>query len=294
MPATIAAALVKAQRGVKAVGKDGWNDHAKYRYASMDSLSEEARRALTDAGLALSVVGAEPIEVRGERRLSVTAILCHEDGSTWLLPGYSIPVIITVSKAGHVAPADKAEAAAMTYARGYLALCLLQIAREDENAVDQRRDEDAYRRPEKSETDIGPVVAAFDAVVYGEQKKLDAYIAKANSVQAGLSESDHARVGAAVARAQARVLEAPKSESGPVTGRGMTDSSWTMEDCRSFPELAALVGMKRPSVAERQWPAFKSAVRARAATLGCSDKADAMLGADPGGKAPSTTGDGGP
>lgn len=56
---------------------------------------------------------------------------------------------------------------------------------------------------------------------------------------------------------------------------------WKLVDCESPAELAALVGMKKPGVSAKLWPAFKTAVRARAFDLGCPEKADAMLGTDP-------------
>lgn len=63
--------------------------------------------------------------------------------------------------------------------------------------------------------------------------------------------------------------------------RAMMTVDWVLADCETPAELAALVGMKRPLVSLRQWPSFKSAVRARAFDLGCPEKVDAMLGTDP-------------
>lgn len=247
VPKTIAAALVKAQKCVRPVGKSGHNAHAGYNYATMDSLSEEARRAMTDAGLALSVVGASPVTIDGERRLSVTAILCHDSGDTWVLPGYSIPVIITVSKQGNKAPADKAEAAAMTYARGYLALCLLQIAREDENAVDQRDDRDS--RPAASSVDVSKMLAAFAAIGPGDVDKCAAYIRKADEVHTQLSEEDYAKVGSAIEAAKARAEQAkPEAKtSKQETQRGAKPLTGPANpaDCHDVPSLSQWINSRR-------------------------------------------------
>ncbi len=192
MPASIAKALVKAQLAVNPVNKDGENLHQKYRYATMDSLAEECRRAMTSAGLALVIVGAVVVKLDGKDRLRPTAVLCHESGDTWLLPDYSIPIVVA-GKTG----IDKAEAAALTYARGYLSTALLQIAREDEHAVDRRADEG--REP----VDHQPVLAALDAAT--DARTLRLAIERASEMRDLFTDEQDAAVGAAVERAKARL-----------------------------------------------------------------------------------------
>jgi len=203
MPASIAKALVLAQKNVKPVEKAATNEFAKYKYATMDSLADECRRAMTSAGLALAVVGARPFTHEGQPRLMVDALLVHDSGEAWSMADYSIPVVQSTSKNGNKTPVDKAEAAALTYARGYLALCLLQIAREDEHAVDQR--DDSPKRPAKSTADVAAMCSAFDACQ--DKAKLAKLIDRASEVDmAGeLSEADYVLVGKAIAMAEKRV-----------------------------------------------------------------------------------------
>lgn len=197
MPASIAKALVLAQKNVEPTVKDGLNKAQGYKYVKMDSLAEAARKALTSAGLSFVVVGASPYQVEGERRLMITAMLTHEGGDAWCMPEYSVPVLVRGGAA------DKAEAAALTYARGYLALCLLQIAREDEHAVDQR--DDSPKRPAQSTADVAAMCAAFNECK--DKAKLAKLIDRASQVDmAGeLSEADYELVGKAIAVAEKRV-----------------------------------------------------------------------------------------
>lgn len=197
MPPSIAKALVLAQKNVEPTVKDGLNKAQGYKYVKMDSLAEAARKALTSAGLSFVVVGASPYQADGERRLMVAAMLTHEGGDAWCLPEYSVPVLVRGGAA------DKAEAAALTYARGYLALCLLQIAREDEHAVDQR--DDSPKRPAQSTADVAAMCTAFDACQ--DKAKLAKLIDRASQVDmAGeLSEADYVLVGKAIAMAEKRV-----------------------------------------------------------------------------------------
>jgi hypothetical protein len=165
IPKSIAIGLVKAQRAAKDVEKDGTNAHFKYKYASADAIAAEARAALNGAGLALCRIGWTPVPavLRNEwefigdpgdakapgwmepwiepARILVTyAVVAESDGAVWVLDPVSVPVLPEKGR-----PEDKAEAAALTYSAGYVALGLLQIERVDQHSPDAR--DDSNRQP---------------------------------------------------------------------------------------------------------------------------------------------------
>lgn len=140
MPASIAKALVVAQRAVKPVKKTGYNKHAKYAYATMDDLSVAMREACNSAGLSIAYIDVRREDMAdGERRVAATPRWTEiETGDAWLDPPLSV---VTEIRQGM--PADKAEAAALSYLRGSHAMASMQIPREDAEdagAVDQRDD----------------------------------------------------------------------------------------------------------------------------------------------------------
>ncbi len=167
MPAELCGALVAAQTDIQMVGKGGWNDHHKYKYASGDDMIAEARRVLNLHGVAAIpvrwVMAETPYEYtdfvddktedgRGatrravvvqdvQLRLFVTIRLVHKSGIQHLCEPFHVPVIPDRGR-----PLDKAESAARTYALSYFLRDLLQIPRGDEDkdagSVDQRDDRD--------------------------------------------------------------------------------------------------------------------------------------------------------
>lgn len=138
VPASIAKALVEAQRHVGRVEKGSTNKHFSYKYASADDTAAEAKRALNLAGLALCRVGwtHTPLTEHEPARLTVSYMLTSSEGDCWPLAPVSVP-----SLPGAGRPEDKAEAAALTYSAGYVAQGLLQIERVDEHDPDARGDE---------------------------------------------------------------------------------------------------------------------------------------------------------
>lgn len=136
---TIAAALVGAQLNAKAVAKDATNEWHKYKYASAESLIEEARSALNAAGLATIMERWEilpPLEGNEFQRIKIYFKTVHAD-SEQTLPG-DVEYHIVPEKGR---PDDKATATALTYAEGYYLRGLLCLPRVDpETDVDQRND----------------------------------------------------------------------------------------------------------------------------------------------------------
>lgn len=150
----LATRLVEAQRHAQAVAKDSTNAFHRYKYASAEALIEEARAALSKAGLALmatdwtfqpgattdpnvpGVAGSMHVKyllLAGEERLELSA-----------------ETAVVVEKGR---PLDKAQATALTYNLGYFLRGLLLLPREDaEDGVDARDD----RRNHRRDDDAGP------------------------------------------------------------------------------------------------------------------------------------------
>lgn len=144
-------ALVKAAASAQAVGKDATNSYHKYAYASAESLLDEARAALTSAGLTAFPMGwtfeespapptifgddGKPMAVRGViGRMHVRYRLIHISAQ-WIDFESSTPVIPEKGR-----PEDKAEATALTYNFGYFVRGLLMLPRVEAGQVDERKD----------------------------------------------------------------------------------------------------------------------------------------------------------
>jgi hypothetical protein len=130
----LSAALVKAQSLVHPIGKDAWNAHHKYKYASAETMLAGAREALNAAGLALSRVAWRIVD--GEIPMLVSSFrLDHESGETRDFVDLPWPIL-----EGNGRPFDKAMAGALTTQQAYFVRDLLQMPKEDENEIDRRND----------------------------------------------------------------------------------------------------------------------------------------------------------
>jgi hypothetical protein len=175
------AALVKAQIEAKAVCLDAKNDHQKYRYASAESIIEEARSALTLAGLCF-FVDSVALDCSTPTPIArVTMTLAHESGET-LAVAREWPAIEQKGR-----PLDKALAGALTSGLGYALRDLLLLPRDDEFARNDRMDtrDDRDHAPKQksapSERGAEPASRMSDEQPYVEQPKastgLDAILA---------------------------------------------------------------------------------------------------------------------
>lgn len=180
----MAAAIVDAQQRARAVGKDAKNTFHGYKYASAEAMIEEARGALSDAGLALMQVGwtlegercESAVETKSGRgvivgRVAVVYRLLHKSGAfvEWVA---STPVLPERGR-----PEDKAEMAALTANLGYVLRGLLLLPREDaESSINQRDDRprEETRREERREAPP-PAAAdpAFEALCAELVKRID-------------------------------------------------------------------------------------------------------------------------
>ncbi len=147
MPPAMAAAVVGAQRAVRAVQKAATNQHHKYKYASSEYVIEEGRGALHDHGLAL-VQGAWRVDLRP---VQVSA----QEGTVTISGAWLVIAYTLIHEAGGVVcweaetavipdkgrPQDKAEATALTYSLSYAYRGLLSMFRVEEGQdVDARDD----------------------------------------------------------------------------------------------------------------------------------------------------------
>lgn len=136
----LSAALVDAQRRAEAVEKTAQNSFHRYAYASSEAVIQVARRALGEAGLAVSahyaVEHLEPHEM-----LAATYVLDHLSGES---RSYSSSTPIIPEKGR---PADKALAAAKTYDLAYFLRALLLLPRVEEGAEVDARDDSQHVPP---------------------------------------------------------------------------------------------------------------------------------------------------
>lgn len=157
IPPAIAAAIVKAQRKVRALAKD--KKGPGYSYAGMEDLIEEGRGILNDGEVGLALMPGSLMLARhaigtadtdtdsgSAKQLKRTELYHFDMIRVWTLlheSGASLSIIITwpLYLQGGKRSRDKAVAAADTTSLGYLYRDLLGIPRLAEDQVDARDDE---------------------------------------------------------------------------------------------------------------------------------------------------------
>ncbi len=166
-PAVIAGALVRAQRAVRGLEKDGENKFHGYRYASAEAVTAEARQALNGADLAVMRTGwrLDPAwafecdqqtakgvrRIRSPGRVYARFDLVHSSGARRRYES-SVPVMPEAGKSD-----DKAELAALTGLTAYFLLGLLQIPRDGgAGDIDGREDRDSEPEPPRGSTPSAP------------------------------------------------------------------------------------------------------------------------------------------
>lgn len=135
-------ALIAAQRHAQAVGKASTNTFHHYKYASAEAIIEEARDALTHAGVMVATVGWQSA---GDRMV-VTYLIAHESGET-LVAESSTPIVPDKGR-----PLDKAEATALTANLGYFLRGLLLLPRVDQHEEMNNRDDRGAERSGRGRT----------------------------------------------------------------------------------------------------------------------------------------------
>lgn len=154
---SLAAQLVQAQSHAQAVAKESTNQFHRYKYASAEALIEEARGALSKAGLAL-ITTAWHFEPQAQGQdlsapgvagtILVKYMLLGNDAKLEM----SAETAVLVEKGR---PLDKAQATALTYNLGYFLRGLLLLPREDaEEAVDARDDRPHRQEPPRASAKV--------------------------------------------------------------------------------------------------------------------------------------------
>lgn len=148
---SLMAALVQAQKAINPVAKDAENAYHHYSYASAESIMREARKALNEAGLAISM-GSTRIDYSVNPPLLVCEfVLYHGDSGETRLDERVWPIIVSKGR-----EMDKAVAAADTSCQSYYLRDLLQIPRiSEEDEMDSRVDNEPIqpRRKEQPKTE---------------------------------------------------------------------------------------------------------------------------------------------
>lgn len=131
------AALLKAQQSVQPVSKDGNNKFMGYRYATAEDMVAQAKLALNNAGLVLTLVRKTVREsANGGTELFQELVLAHPDSGEAMELNTAMAVVIDKGKV-----ADKAEAATATFDLGYFVKSMLLMIREDATTSIDARDD---------------------------------------------------------------------------------------------------------------------------------------------------------
>jgi len=131
----LSAALLGAQKEIKAVGKDATNSFHRYSYVSGDGMVEAARDALHKHGLTVTGSKENGLDLMTDPPLaSIGYVLRHESGEQCEFH-YIMPVIQEKGR-----PLDKALLGARTTCLSYFLRDLLLIPRVDEDEIERRND----------------------------------------------------------------------------------------------------------------------------------------------------------
>jgi hypothetical protein len=148
LQAELFAAIARATATARAVGKDATNSFHRYKYASAESLIEEARGPLSAEGVCVlpSSWRLTAHEVDGNGYFAdvvVTYLVAHASGGSIMCEA-STPVLREKGR-----PEDKAVATALTYSLGYFLRGLLMLPRVDAEHDADQRDDREYKPPAK-------------------------------------------------------------------------------------------------------------------------------------------------
>lgn len=141
-PSSLSEAILVAQRLVRSVGKDARNDFHKYQYTSAEEMISASRSALHEAGLVFFRSNWR-LEPDGTTVISQFTLAHPSSGETIC---FSVPWVAVPEKGR---PLDKALAGALTTSLSYFLRDLLLLPREEEGAMDTRRD-DSRQGPQRA------------------------------------------------------------------------------------------------------------------------------------------------
>lgn len=149
------AALSVAQSALRNVGFDKTNPHFKNRYASLAAVRDAVTPALADNGLSLMQFPTSAV-VDGKPYVGCRTILAHKDGG-YIEDSFTLPL---------VKPAPQDGGSALTYARRYALLAVLNLVGDDDDDATEASRPTATTRPVAAKQDVkqSPGLRAVDAV----------------------------------------------------------------------------------------------------------------------------------
>jgi ERF superfamily protein len=175
--AALAAALAKAQGEMAGASKDSLNPHFKAKYASLASVWDACRAALSKNGLSV----LQPVRADGAR-VTVTTILAHNSGE-WI----SEDLTVTAQS-----ETPQGIGSALTYCRRYSLASMVGIAPEDDDGEEASAEKqpvgDGRKQPTpppSPSTKPEPPPAPPRPVVAGELRVTNAKVAKTGTNSKG-------------------------------------------------------------------------------------------------------------
>jgi hypothetical protein len=225
--AAFCAALVQAQAAAQAVAKASTNDYHGYKYASAESVIDEARHALSGAGLALLTLcySFEPRNVENETKggtevvrggiVRMTYRLVHSGGGHVEITD-EMPAI-----PGKGRPVDKAIQVAKTASLAYVLRGITMLPRVEAGTELAGRDDKDYepppaqqrqQQPAGADVDVAPILARIEACTTKEALK---------AVAAELNKSPAIRGHADVVKAYGAKQKALASTNGSTTSEAV-------------------------------------------------------------------------
>jgi hypothetical protein len=145
-PASLFAALAKAQGEMTGAARDRQNPHFKAMYATMASVVDAVRGPLSRAGLAY----IQHVDVQG-KTVSVETVLLHESGGT-LRCGR----LVAEAKD----PGPQSIGSVLTYLRRYSLMAAVGIAPEDDDGEEGERPNERREEPRREEAKPAPAKPA--------------------------------------------------------------------------------------------------------------------------------------
>lgn len=130
----IGKALAKAQKEIHSAGKEGINPHFKSRYATLSSVWEACREALTKNGLAV----AQAILTQHDGRYVLQTMLIHESGQ--FIESFC-PLILQKNDMQGLG-------SAITYARRYALAAIVGVSQDDDDGNATRGVKNENQRPQ--------------------------------------------------------------------------------------------------------------------------------------------------
>lgn len=178
------AALAKAQDQAKTVTKGGFNEHARYKYATAEDMIAAGRAARRGTGLAL--VTSWSVQSRDEAPplLTLHWILAHGDGG--VLRGSLIAPVQSSKRNGP----DKQTAALASYLEGFVERGVMRLDRE---GTPPEEDRDSHDDSEDMRAETERQVAAALAAARKAKTPADYTAAKALATSAAQIAGDTQR-----------------------------------------------------------------------------------------------------